>query len=322
VKGAYRAIGAVAGAVVVVGAVLGGTYAFAVYADRSLPQKETQVVIARGSTFGEIARQLASDRVIRSALAFRVLARLRGVDAGVRAGAYRFSPGTTADRVLSALLNGGAQVAAWVTVPEGFTEAQIAQRLQDAGIGHADETERIFKTMRLEGYLFPSTYLIPLDASPQAVAKQMNDEFKRQLPVDAWSRAKALGVSVAAGVTIASLIEREAKADSDRPLIAGVIYNRLKLHMPLQIDATIEYALPAHKAELSFGDLKIDSPYNTYLHEGLPPTPIANPGRPSLYAAFHPAQTDALYYVYCGNGHHVFAKTLEEHQANVARCLH
>ncbi len=117
-------------------------------------------------------------------------------------------------------------------------------------------------------------------------------------------------------------MEREAKSDEDRPRIAAVIYNRLRLGMPLQVDATIEYALPKHKSELSFADLKIDSPYNTYVHAGLPPTPIANPGLPSLEAALHPAKSDDLYYVYCGNGRHVFAKTLAEHQANVARCLH
>ena len=104
-------------------------------------------------------------------------------------------------------------------------------------------------------------------------------------------------------------------------MIAGVIYHRLQLGMPLEIDATIEYALPHHKTELSRSDLAIDSPYNTYLHAGLPPTPIANPGRASLEAAFHPASTKALYYVYCGGGRHAFADTLAEHQANVARCL-
>jgi UPF0755 protein len=101
-----------------------------------------------------------------------------------------------------------------------------------------------------------------------------------------------------------------------------VIYNRLKVGMPLQVDAAIEYALPEHKSELSFADLKIDSPYNTYVHAGLPPTPIANPGQPSLAAAFHPAKSNDLYYVYCGNGRHVFDTTLAGHQANVARCLH
>lgn len=295
---------------------------YAIYSDRSLPAAQTQVIVQRGAAFDDIASQLAQAHVIGSAVVFRAVARMRHVDSDVHAGAYTFPPHQSADEVLRALLSSGAQVAAWVTIPEGFTAAQIAQRLQDAGIGHADDTSRAFAQLHAEGYLFPDTYLVPLDATPDSVAKQMMTEFAKELPTDARARAKALGISVAQGVTVASLIEREAKADSDRPLIAGVIYNRLHLKMPLQIDATIEYALPAHKAALSFADLKIDSPYNTYLHEGLPPTPIANAGRPSLNAAFHPARTDALYYVYCGNGHHVFARTLEEHQANVARCLH
>ena len=122
-------------------------------------------------------------------------------------------------------------------------------------------------------------------------------------------------------VTVASLVEREAKSDADRPKIAAVIYNRLRLGMPLQVDATIEYALQRHKAALSFADLRLDSPYNSYLHAGLPPTPIANPGVASLRAALAPAHSDDLYYVYCGHGMHAFAATLAQHQANVARCL-
>jgi UPF0755 protein len=122
-------------------------------------------------------------------------------------------------------------------------------------------------------------------------------------------------------VTVASLVEREAKSEADRPKIAAVIYNRLRLGMPLQVDATIEYALARHKSALSFGDLRIDSPYNTYLHAGLPPTPIANPGLASLQGALRPAHSNDLYYVYCGHGMHAFATTLAQHQANVARCL-
>lgn len=314
-------MGTVAVCVLAVAAVM-AWFLYAVYGDRSLPPVQTQVVIARGTTFDDISAQLAQARVIGSAVAFRLLGRMRHADVDVHAGAFTFAPRRTADEVLRALESSGAQIAAWVTIPEGFTAAQVAQRLQDAGIGQAPETESVFRAMHVEGYLFPNTYLIPLDSSPDAIAKQMTAEFEKELPPDASLRARALGIDVAQGVTVASLIEREAKADSDRPLIAGVIYNRLRLKMPLQIDATIEYALPEHKTALSFADLKVDSPYNTYLHEGLPPTPIANPGRPSLVAAFHPARTDALYYVYCGKGHHVFARTLQEHDANVARCLH
>jgi UPF0755 protein len=291
-----------------------------VFLDRSLPSSAAKVVVPRGSSLADIASLLESRGVIRSALAFRALARVRHADADVRAGAYAFAPHATAAEILDQLVSGGAQVATWVTIPEGFTAAQIAQRLQDEGVGRANAFERSFNGH--EGFLFPSTYLIQLAATPAQVTKMLTDQFAKELPPDASQRARDLGVTVPQAVTVASLVEREAKIEGDRPLIAGVIYNRLRLGMPLQVDATIEYALPEHKTELSLHDLQIDSPYNTYQHAGLPPTPIANPGLPSLLAALHPARTDALYYVYCGNGHHVFAKTLAEHQANVQRCLH
>ena len=305
---------------------------YSAYGDISKPLAQTRVVIPRGATFSDIAHQLAESGVISNAFTFHVLARLRHSDAEVHAGAYRFPPHQSANAILQSLLTGGAQVAVWVTLPEGFTAAQIAERFQQAGVGHAQALERSFlatpfdvsgqKTKNLEGYLFPSTYLVPVDASTEQIQKQLTDQFVKELPPNAASKAKALGVTLPQAVTVASLVEREAKVDADRPHIAGVIYNRLKQKMPLQVDATIEYALPSHKTELSFADLKIDSPYNTYLRDGLPPTPIANPGSASLRAALSPTKTGDLYYVYCGNGRHVFTKTLAEHQANVARCLH
>lgn len=299
---------------------LSSVWGWLVYLDRSLPVSNTQVIIPRGSTLSDIASLLESRGVIRNAFVFRVLARAHHADEEVRAGAYAFAPHETESEILDQLRSGGAQIATWVTIPEGFTAAQIAQRLQADGVGRANDFDRAFRGH--EGYLFPSTYLVPLAATPAAVTHMLTDQFAKELPPDAAVRARALHVSVPQAVTVASLVEREAQIESDRPLIAGVIYNRLRLGMPLQVDATIEYALPQHKSVLSLRDLQVDSPYNTYEHTGLPPTPIANPGLPSLLAALHPAKTDDLYYVYCGNGHHVFAKTLSEHQANVERCLH
>jgi UPF0755 protein len=177
------------------------------------------------------------------------------------------------------------------------------------------------RTPNLEGYLFPSTYLIPTGDSVDQVAKILVDQFRRELPPDAPERAKALGRTVPEVVTIASLIEREGKADEDRPLIASVIYNRLRLGMPLEVDASIEYTFPEHHDVITKRDLETDSPYNTYRHTGLPPTPIANPGKASLDAAFRPAKSDYLYYVAKPDGHSAFAKTLQEHNANVARYL-
>lgn len=307
-------------ALVVLVCALGAAAGFAgLYLDHSLPTDKAQVIIPRGSTVADIAALLQKDGVVRSALAFRVLVRLQHADTSILAGAYAFAAHESPAQILYELRTGGAQIATWVTIPEGFTARQIAQRFADAKLGSAVAFERAFRGH--EGFLFPDTYLVPFATTPDEARKMLTDQFAKELPADAAARAKALHVTVAQAVTVASLIEREAKIDADRPLIAGVIYNRLRRSMPLQIDASIEYALPAHKTELSLHDLQIDSPYNTYRHKGLPPTPIANPGLPSLQAALHPAKTDALYYVYCGDGHHVFAKTFAEHQANVKRCL-
>jgi UPF0755 protein len=328
----FRAFAIAAIALVVIAAGVAAWILYAVFGDRSRPATATQVIVARGTTFAQVARALAEDGVISNVTTFRLLARARSEEAEVRAGEYRFPPHLTQSDVLRALVTGGAQVATWVTIPEGFTAAQIARRLERDGVGPAPPFLRDFmsrgivvggvRTKTLEGFLFPSTYLMPLGASPQQASAPMVAEFFKVLPHDAAARARALHVTLPQAVTVASLIEREAKSEVDRPKIAAVIYNRLRLGMPLEVDATIEYALPEHKTQLSFADLKIDSPYNTYMHVGLPPTPIANPGLPSLEAALHPSKGDDLYYVYCGNGVHVFARTLAEHQANVARCLH
>lgn len=310
---------------------LAAWFAFAVWGDRAHPNAEQRVIIARGSTFHDIATQLANAGIIGNQTAFRVYAKLTHADTQARAGAFRFPPHQTAAQVLEQLQNGGAQVAKWVTIPEGFTAKQIAQRLQDQGFGDASAYEKAFlgdsltiggtRTKNLEGYLFPSTYLIPNDASPKTVEDILTSQFRKELPRDAAQKARARGMTVPQVVTLASLIEREAKADDERPLMAGVYYNRLRLGMPLEVDASIEYALPEHHDVITYGDLKIDSPYNTYLHQGLPPTPIANPGQPSLQAAFNPKPSPYLYYVYKGNGHHAFARTLAQQNANIAKYL-
>jgi UPF0755 protein len=256
---------------------------------------------------------------------------MRNDEADVKAGEYAFAPRQTSDEILRKLVAGEQQVAVWVTIPEGFTAREIAQTLAERKLGNAAAYDSLFmhagidmfgrRTPSLEGYLFPDTYLMPVDVTPAAAAKLMTDQFRSELPPDAQTRARTLGRTIPEVVTIASLVEREAKADDERPLMAGVYYNRLRLGMPLEVDATIEYIFPEHHAVITKRDLAIDSPYNTYLHAGLPPTPIANPGKASLDAAFYPSASDYLYYVYKGDGHHAFARTLAEHNANVERYL-
>jgi UPF0755 protein len=311
---------------------LGAWFWYTAFASRTQPEAATDVIVPHGATSSEVASLLKQRGVISDPLVFRIVARLRGVDRSLEAGEYIFPVHQTLDEILDALLVGKARVATWVTIPEGFTSAQIANALADRKLGTASSYETYFKhetivlggvrTESLEGYLFPSTYLFPLEATPAQAAGILVDQFRRELPADAAAQARHLGYTLPQVVTVASLVEREAKSDDERALIAGVIYNRLRKGMPLQVDAALEYAFSHHKTEITLGDLGIDSPYNTYRHLGLPPTPIANPGLPSLRAALYPEKTDYLYYVYKGNGHHAFARTLGEHNANVTRYLH
>lgn len=303
----------------------------AVYGESGLPLRQTDVVVPRGASFAEVTGILVKHGVIEHPVVFRVLARMRHVDNDVKAGEYRFDRDQSSDDVLRKLVSGEEQVAVWVTIPEGYTAREIAGTLAAHKLGTEPALAATFlhdhidvdgaRTRSLEGYLFPDTYLVPTDVTPGATAKLFTDEFRKQLPPDAGAKAKALGYTLPQVVTIASLVEREAKADDERALMAGVYYNRLKRGMPLEVDATIEYIFPAHHDVITRRDLAIDSPYNTYLHTGLPPTPIANPGKPSLDAAFSPQPSDYLYYVAKGDGHSAFAKTLAEHNANVARYL-
>ncbi len=313
--------------------VAGGAIWYGVYRDRAFPEVEKDVVVPRGATAAEIARQLENEGVIRSQLAFRGLTRVRRLETAVQAGEYRFPAHMTLDQVLERVTTAGAQVAVWVTIPEGFTAREIAAMLAERRLGDEGELSEYFlhtpldlgpgmRTKNLEGYLFPNTYLMPVATTPAALARIMTDQFKAELPNDALARAKRLRLSLPQIVTLASLIEREAKADDERRLMAGVYYNRMRRKMPLEVDASIEYTFAEHKTVITKADLARDTPYNTYLHLGLPPTPIANPGRPSLWAAFDPQPSEYLFYVYKGNGHHAFSRTLAEHNANVARYLH
>ena len=302
-----------------------------IYTDRSLPAARMTVIVARGSSFGAVTTQLAESRVIAHPIAFRILARLRGEEANIKAGEYTVEPHQSSDEILRMITAGTGQVARWVTFPEGYTAREIAASLAEKKFGSQDAFERAFlaesidlagtRTRGLEGYLFPSTYLMPVDVTPAGAAKILVDQFRKELPSDAAARARKLGLSVPQVVTIASLVEREAKADDERPVMAGVYYNRIRRGMPLEVDATIEYVFATHHDVITRKDLQIDSPYNTYRYAGLPPTPIANPGKASLDAAFSPRESDYLYYVYKGDGHSAFARTLQEHNANVSRYL-
>jgi UPF0755 protein len=302
----------------------------AVYGDRTKPETAVRVLVPAGSTFGEATDDLNRAGVLAHPWAFRLLARIRQNEGDIAAGEYRIPAHATTDEILRQLVEGQVD-AKWVTFPEGFTAREFGLRLGRFGLADAAAFEAYarehgielggIRTPSLEGYLFPSTYLVPVETPVDRIAGIFVAQFRAELPPDAEAKARSLGVTVPQAITIASLIEREAKADDERPLMAGVYYNRLRAGMPLDVDATIEYVFPEHHDVITRRDLEIDSPYNTYLHRGLPPTPIANPGKASIDAAFSPRHSPYLYYVYKGDGHHAFATTLREHEANVERYL-
>jgi len=291
------------------------------------PHAETFVEIVPGSSTPHIAQQLEEAGVIRSRYAFDLL---RWVKRGsLRAGEYRFDHPATAAAVYARIAKGDVFTIA-VTVPEGSSVFDIAARLEQAGFGPrqsfldaAREQATLVsdldpKATSLEGYLFPDTYRFARKASPPQICATMLRRFRAQV------QQLGLKGNVHRVVTMASLVERETAVDTERPLVASVFVNRLAKNMPLMTDPAVIYGLELDnrwRGAIYQSDLKFDTPYNTYLHPGLPPGPIANPGLKSLRAALAPAQSDYLYFVAAGanpQGHSLFSTTLEEQNRNVA----
>lgn len=288
--------------------------------------KQVTVQIPRGASAGTIARILAEHGVVRSALGFSVLARATGKSGSLKPGAYMLSPSMRPYVVLDKLARGDV-CGRWVTFPEGFTARQMGERLEAENLGKSEKFSRLayyggssFRTdfahpgPSLEGYLFPDTYLVPIGQSEEEVIREMLECFRRKVAEPLAEDIASSGMSLHEVITLASLIEREAKIPEDRPLISAVIHNRLRRNMRLEIDATVLYALGRHKERVLYSDLDVDSPYNTYRYAGLPPGPIANPGLASIRAALHPASVDYLYYVARRDGSHIFSRTFGEHQ--------
>lgn len=294
------------------------------------------VVVPPRTGSAEIADLLARRGLIRNALLFRLYAGMRGTTRRWKPGEYRLSPDMTAAEIAQRLAGAetnepGAERS--VTIPEGFTLQQIAERLEaqhlvpDAAAFLADARRKPtgfsapfpLPESGLEGYLYPETYQFAADSSPNDLAQTMLDRFTNAFYEPNRGELAQSGHSLHEIVTIASLIEKEAKIEEDRARIAGVIENRLHKGMRLQIDATVLYALGYHKNRVMYADLKTESPYNTYRHAGLPPGPIASPGLASLKAALHPENHDYLFYVAGSGGAHIFTRTEAEHNAAIAR---
>jgi len=283
------------------------------------PNAEPVVVsLPKGAGLADIAGLLADAGAIRDPLVFEVGVRVAGKAGRLKAGEYEIPPGSSASEVMAILVMGGTRVYK-LTVPEGLTSAEVVRLVAAAPVlaGEAGPVPA-------EGTLLPETYhysrgddradlVRRMTGDMTATLERLWAERDPDLPLDRPEQA----------LILASIVEKETGLAAERPFIAGVFYNRLKAGMPLQSDPTVAYALagPAGVLDraLTRADLDTASPYNTYLHKGLPPGPIANPGRAALDAVLHPEATDALYFVADGDGGHAFASTLEEHNRNVAR---
>ena len=290
------------------------------------PSGKQLVTIPPGTSVDGIARTLKQNGIIRSRFAFDAFARVR--HGTLKAGVYRFDHPAPMIGVYQRLHNGDVYTIA-LTIPEGFNIFDVAAAVEKAGLAQKD----VFLTAEqqdtamirdidpnapsLEGYLFPDTYKLSPNMPPERILGEMVAHFRRE--------AQLLGLTqnIPATVTLASLVERETPVASDRPVVASVFNNRLAHGMPFDTDPSVIYAALLEKryhGAIYASDLKAASPYNTYLHAGLPPGPICNPGIPSLEAAMHPARTSYLYFVSDPQnpGHSRFAATLEEHEKNVA----
>ena len=296
------------------------------------------VTIEQGQGADEIGAELEAQGIIRSGQLFEVLVGLMGVQNSLEAGDYEFEQGIPAVEAVQRIAS-GQTASNFVTIPEGLRNAEIAAILEGAGIVPAQEfldalvKERYDEPFlqqvnsdSLEGFLFPARYEFSRGAGVEEVVGALLRGF--QTNVADRLELEGQGMSLEEVVTLAAVVEREAVTKEERPIIAGVFLNRLRLGIPLQADPTVQYSLTADPANVAtfgwwkqpllFDDLKIESPYNTYVNPGLPPGPIANPGFASIEAVVRPAATDFLFFVAKDDGTHVFAETLEEHERNVA----
>ena len=298
---------------------------------RGFAGNEIFVDLPTGTGVSEIARRLAAAGVVADPYTFRLAAHLAHDDRRLRAGEYRFSDAATPGAVAARLARGDVYTRP-VTFPEGLNIAEMAMVYERTGLGTADAFREAAANVSLgaafdpdaatrEGYLFPETYPLSRHASAADLVAAMVARFERVFDADLRASAAAEHMTVRDLVTLASLVELETAQPAERPLVAAVFRNRLRLGMPLQCDPTVVYALMqagTWRGMIHKVDLQINSPYNTYRVTGLPPGPIASPGRASLEAAAHPADVAYLYFVSRNDGTHAFAATLAEHNRNVA----
>lgn len=297
-------------------------------------KKEIIVEIPNGATLTGVADILKENKLIKNKMIFKIVEKVKPNKNDVKAGTYLLSQSYSNSKILSILTDGKVHNdGTKVTIPEGLTYKEVIKTLTDNKLGNAEEYEKLINNPKefyndfsflkqsdiksIEGFLYPETYYFDREGSEKEILSAMLKRFEQVYTDKFKEKQKEMDLTLQQVINLASIIEKEAVLDEDRPMIASVFYNRLKIGMPLQSDATIQYAFDKRKERVMYKDLKIDSPYNSYLKKGLPPTPICNPGVKSIEAALYPVDTDYLYFVATMGGKNNYSKTYKEHLKHV-----
>lgn len=285
-------------------------------------------LIVKGSSASQIGNKLKEEGFIKSSLAFKFYVQVTGKTKKIQAGEYRLSPGFSLSKIIDELVRGPLSV--WVTIPEGLRREEIAYKFAES-LDKEDKTgfikEFLQASLGQEGYLFPDTYLFLRTTSASAIVNKLGNTFDSKMIQFHAAFLDNKGI-----ITVASLVERETRTDEERPVVAGIMYKRLKAGWPLQVDAALQYAVGSSKCQMPYAkcnwwtpltkeDMEINSPYNSYKLTGLPPAPIASPGLSSIKAAIYPEESDYWFYIHDSKGIIHYAKTIEEHNDNIRKYL-
>jgi len=316
-----------------------GVFYFVYDINKPLPDltEPKVLVVEKGDGVNQVAFKLKDRDILAQTFNFETLLWLRKQENKLQAGEYKLEPGISAKELANTLVTGNAlPQEIQITIPEGFTSKDIEKRLVEKGLATQETFANAIKNYRsnfsgqedygktlpsLEGYLFPDTYKFYKDASIEEIINKMLSNFDKKLTTDLRDEIKSQGKSIHETIIMASIIEKEVRDVNEMKKVASVFYNRLAINMPLESDATVNYATGKSRRQATYEDIKIDSPYNTYRYKGLPAGPISNPGLNAIRAAIYPETTDYYYFLSPENGSTIFSKTLEEHNLAKAKYL-
>jgi UPF0755 protein len=306
------------------------------YGEKNLGE-ERRLIVQEGEGAKKISQNLAKEGLIKSTFIFEAYLWLRGVEDNLQVGEYYLKPGISIRELVDILTSGKGNKEMEIKIIEGWNNREIAEYLENKGVMGKNVFQEGIKNYRnidsyeflkdkpaevdLEGFLFPDTYRIYRDAKAGDIIKKMLNNFDQKLRVEMREDIKSSKRTIFEVITMASILEKEVSGENDRAIVADILYKRLKVGMPLQVDSTINYITGKGVSRASLEDTKINSPYNTYKNRGLPPGPISNPGLNAIEAAIYPIKNNYWYFLTTSNGKTIFSKTLEDHNIAKAKYL-